>query len=117
MKILLAFVSILLLNLSCAAASNVPRGAMGQSSWRGQVIGAHARFNQSCGAACSAPVGASTGEVFAPTLTQTGQVFGKVIQATEVIHGFITVSKFLDEAQKRSRVAMTLAPIPGRRRS
>ncbi|WP_375768851.1 hypothetical protein NR798_45440 [Archangium gephyra] len=36
-----------------------------------------------------------------PAATRTGQVLGKAIQATEVIQGFLNVSKFLDEAQKK----------------
>jgi hypothetical protein len=82
--------AIALLCLSCA-----------QASWGGQRIGGgYSRFNQSCGAACAAPVNASTGEILVPAATQTGQVLGKVVQAAEVLHGFITVTRFLDEAQK-----------------
>ncbi|WNG61960.1 hypothetical protein F0U59_50110 [Archangium gephyra] len=58
-------------------------------------------FAQSCGPACAAPVAPSTGEILVPAATRAGQVVGKVVQAIEVIQGFLHVAKFLDEAQKK----------------
>lgn len=66
----------------------------------GQHTGTRAQFNQSCGAACAAPVNASTGEILAPAVSRAGQVFEKAVQAAEVLQGFIHVTRFLDEAQK-----------------
>ncbi|HYO72011.1 MAG TPA: hypothetical protein VEU33_38645 [Archangium sp.] len=71
-----------------------------QPSRDGQLTGGRSQFNQSCGAACAAPVNASTGELLAPAATRTGQVIGKALEAAEVLQGFITVSRFLDETQK-----------------
>ncbi|HEX5754430.1 MAG TPA: hypothetical protein VFZ09_50065 [Archangium sp.] len=71
-------------------------------SWGGQHAGARPQFNQSCGAACGAPINASTGEIIAPGAVRAGQVLETVIQATEALQGFITVSKFLDETQKKA---------------
>ncbi|WNG61316.1 hypothetical protein F0U59_46385 [Archangium gephyra] len=76
--------------------------AQPQLSWGGQHAGARTQFHQSCGAACGAPVNASTGELLAPGAVRAGQVLEKVIQATEALQGFITVSRFLDEAQKKA---------------
>lgn len=89
-RVLLTALAIAFLCLSCS-----------RHSWGGPpVTGGRSRFNQSCGAACAAPVNASTGEVLAPTATHAGHVFKKVVQAAEVLQGFITVTRFLDEAQK-----------------
>lgn len=61
---------------------------------------APARFHQSCGPACAAPVAPSTGEILVPTATRAGQVFDKAVRTAEAIQGFLNVSKFLDAAQK-----------------
>ncbi|WNG54123.1 hypothetical protein F0U59_04435 [Archangium gephyra] len=98
MKSLLAVSATALLGLSCATFPQAPYGSPGfqlQPSQSG-----HARFHQSCGIACAAPVNPSTGEILVPAAVQTGRALGKVAQAVEALQGFITVSKFLDEAQK-----------------
>jgi hypothetical protein len=100
----LAISAAALLCLSCSAtpqASRLPQPpAPSQPAWGAQFTGGRSQFNQSCGAACAAPVNASTGEILAPAAARVGPVVEKVVQAAEVLQGFITVSKFLDEAQK-----------------
>ncbi|WNG17255.1 hypothetical protein [Cystobacter fuscus] len=64
------------------------------------LTGARSRFNQSCGAGCAAPVNSSTGELLAPTTVRLGMGVERVNQAKEVLQGFITVSRFLDAAEK-----------------
>ena len=93
-RFLLTLSASALRSLSCATTP-YPASAAGF-----QPQPSRSQFNQSCGAACAAPVNASTGEILAPAATQTGQVLGRVAQAVEVLQGLITVSKFLDEAQK-----------------
>jgi hypothetical protein len=88
-RVLLTALAIAFLCLSCS-----------HHSWGRPVSGGRSQFNQSCGAACAAPANASTGELLAPTAMQAGHVLKKVVQAAEVLQGFITVSRFLDEAQK-----------------
>jgi hypothetical protein len=88
-----------LLCLSCTTIPHAPH-LPPQPSWGGPLTGGRSHFNQSCGAACAAPVNASTGEILAPAAARVGPVVEKVVQAAEVLQGFITVSKFLDEAQK-----------------
>jgi len=83
--LLLAASATALLNLSCASLSHVPGG--------------RSRFNQSCGAACAAPVNASTGEFLAPAATRLGPVAEKVVQAVEAAHGFLTIQRLLTEAE------------------
>ncbi|HZH15068.1 MAG TPA: hypothetical protein VE057_12005 [Archangium sp.] len=58
-------------------------------------------FEQSCGPACAAPVSSSTGEILAPAAARAAQVLEKTLQVTQAIQGFLTVAKFLDEAQKK----------------
>lgn len=82
-----------LLCLSCATDPPRTHGS-------GQRTGSRAQFNQSCGAACAAPVNISTGEILAPAASRAGQVLEKALQAAEALQGFITVTRFLDEAQK-----------------
>ncbi len=89
-----------LLCLSCAPVPLAPRGSPARTSFTGTRSGTPAQFNQSCGAACGAPVAPGTGEILAPTVTRAGQVLEKVAQATEALNGLLTVSKFLDEAQR-----------------
>ncbi len=89
-----------LLCLSCAPVPLAPRGSPARTSFTGTRSGTPAQFNQSCGAACGAPVAPGTGEILAPTVTRAGQVLEKVVQATEALNGLLIVSKFLDEAQK-----------------
>jgi hypothetical protein len=88
-RVLLAVAATALLCLSCSHPSR-----------SGPLTGGRPQFNQSCGAACAAPVNASTGEILAPAATRSGQVLGKVVQAAEVLQGLMTVARFLDEAQK-----------------
>nr|QKW93792.1 hypothetical protein [Vitiosangium cumulatum] len=82
------------------APAGLPARFEPQPSWGGQLDDGRSRFNQSCGAACAAPVNPSTGEILAPAATQAGGVLEKVVQAAEAVQGFITVSRFLDDAQK-----------------
>jgi len=95
-RILLAIPATVLLCLGCALAPHTTR-FQPQPSLDPRLTGGRSQFNQSCGAACAAPVNASTGELLAPAAARAGQVLGK---AAEVLQGFITVSRFLDEAQK-----------------
>jgi hypothetical protein len=50
--------------------------------------------------ACAAPVNPSTGEILVPMAARAGQALKQVTQAVEAFHGFITVTRFLDEAQR-----------------
>lgn len=88
-----------LLCLSCTTASYVPRDSQFQGTWSEPPTGARSRFNQSCGAACGAPFSPSTGELLVPA-ARAGQVLEKAAQVAEILQGFITVTKFLDESQK-----------------
>lgn len=90
-------VSAAILCLSCSTVQ-----FQSQPSWHGQSAGSRSQFNQSCGAACAAPVNPGTGEILAPAVPQAGQVLENVVRAAEAIQGFITVSRFLDEAQKEA---------------
>lgn len=87
------------LGLSCTTASYVPRDSQLPGAWGEPPTGARSRFNQSCGAACGAPFSPSTGEILIPA-ARAGQVLEKAVQVAEVLQGFLTVTKFLDEAQK-----------------
>jgi len=82
--------------LLCLSCATVPP----QASWGGQHTSTRSQFNQSCGAACGAPVNASTGELLAPAASRAGQILEKAVQTAEVLQGFIHVTRFLDEAQK-----------------
>ena len=61
--------TVALLGLSCSATPHVAR-MHPQTSWGGRLTGASSQLHQSCGAACAAPVNASTGEFLAPTATK-----------------------------------------------
>ena len=78
------------------AFTSLPTHVQPQPSWSEQFSGEHTRFNQSCGAACGAPVSASTGEFAAPAATRLGTVAEKVVQATQ---GFLTLQRLLSEAE------------------
>jgi hypothetical protein len=66
----------------------------------GALSGGRAQFRQSCGAACAAPIQASTGEFLAPTASRSGAVLvEKAIQAAEAAQGLITFQRFLTEAE------------------
>ena len=84
-RLLITVSSVALLGLSCAttphAARMPPRGT---------------QFHQSCGAACAAPVNASTGEFLAPTATRAGQVLQKVAEA---LQGLNTLERALSGAE------------------
>ncbi len=84
-----------LLSLSCATIPPLQP----QPSWGGQFTGSRSRFNQSCGAACGAPVNASTGELVAPAATRAGQAVDKVIQAAEVVQGLNALERALTGAE------------------
>lgn len=70
-----------------------------QPSWGGPLTGARPRFNQSCGAACAAPVNPSTGEILAPAATRLGPTAEKVVQAIRVGQGLLTIQRLLTEAE------------------
>jgi hypothetical protein len=89
---LLAITATALLCLRCTIVPH-PAGFQPQPSRDGQLSGGRSQFNQSCGAACAAPVNASTGELLAPAATRAGQVMGKALEAAEILQGFITVSQ------------------------
>lgn len=99
MRFPLAVSAAALLCLCCATTPYAAR-FQPQPSWDQQLTGGRSQFNQSCGVACAAPVNASTGELLAPAATRAGQMLGKAVEAAEVLQGFLTVSRFLDEAQK-----------------
>ena len=96
-----------LLCLSCSAAPRVTHGApMGlwpqrsapslqpQRAW-GQLPGAHSRFNQSCGAACAAPISPSTGELVAPTATRLRPMAEKFVQAVRTTQSLLSFERAL----------------------
>lgn len=76
--------------LSCATTPHVPRSSLS---------GARSQFNQSCGAACAAPVNTSTGEFLAPAATRAGQVLDKVVQVAEAVQGLNTLERALSGAE------------------
>jgi hypothetical protein len=88
-----------LLCLSCTVPL-APRGTPTGVGFAGTHNRSPTRFNQSCGAACSAPV-SSTGEILVPAATRATQVLDKVVRAAEALHGILIVTKFLDETQKK----------------
>jgi hypothetical protein len=89
--------------LLCLSCATTPARFQPQASWSGgPPTGAPSRFNQSCGAACAAPASPSTGEILAPAVTRTGQVLEKAVEVAEAIQGFIHVTRFLDEAEKKT---------------
>ena len=90
MRLLLAVSAVSLLCLSCSTTPWAQRGSL---------TGGRSQLNQSCGAACAAPVNASTGEILAPTATRAGQVLGKVVQATEALLGLNTLERALSGAE------------------
>jgi hypothetical protein len=118
--LLVAAVVVALLSLSCSTVPLAPRGSLrgglrsplltpspappgaGRHGLGEALSGTRSRFNQSCGAACSAPVAPSTGEILVPAATRAGQVIEKVVQVAEAIQGFVTVTRFLDESQKET---------------
>lgn len=92
--------------LSCTTISSAPLVSSTQAGFAGTPSGTPTHFNQSCGAACGAPVSASTGEILAPAATRVGQVFEKVVEAAETLQGLLNVMKFLDEAQRKKAEAI-----------
>jgi hypothetical protein len=84
--------------LLCLSCSTTPHAAhmQPQASWFGRPTGASSQFNQSCGAACAAPVNASTGEFLAPAATRAGQVLQKVAEA---LQGLNTLERALSGAE------------------
>jgi hypothetical protein len=86
-----------LLCLSCSTA--LPARVQPHSSWGGPLTGGRSRLNQSCGAACAAPVNASTGEFAAPAATRLGPMAEKVVQAVEATQGLLTIQRLLTEAE------------------
>ncbi|WNG41329.1 hypothetical protein F0U61_52275 [Archangium violaceum] len=87
---LLAVLAAAPLCLSCSTTPHAPRRALS---------GSQSQFNQSCGAACAAPVNASTGEFLAPAATRAGQVLDKAIQVAEAAHGLNTLERALSGAE------------------
>ncbi|HYO59052.1 hypothetical protein [Archangium sp.] len=70
-----------------------------QPSWSRQLTGGSSQLNQSCGAACAAPVNASTGELLSPAATRAGQVLEKVVQVAETLQGLNTLERMLSGAE------------------
>ncbi|MFY0577225.1 hypothetical protein ACN28S_25505 [Cystobacter fuscus] len=100
-----------LLCISCSAAPRVTHGSsmrlpplhitpffQPSLSW-GPPPGAHSRLNQSCGAACAAPVGPSTGEIVAPTATRLRPVAEKAVQAIKAAEGLLRLERALTGAE------------------
>ncbi|EPX60965.1 hypothetical protein D187_001617 [Cystobacter fuscus DSM 2262] len=83
----------------CFSCSTVAVRIQPQQSWSGPLGSGYSRFNQSCGAACTTPVNASTGEFVAPTVTRLGPVVEKVVQVAETVQGLLTVERLLTEAE------------------
>lgn len=79
-----------LIFLSCAPARLVPVGS--------RLTGRPA-LNQSCGAACGAPVTSSTGEIVVPSAARLGTGARKALQAVEALHGFLTLERALTGAE------------------
>lgn len=89
--------------LLCLSCTPLPAYVQPQVQWSGDApTGTPSRFNQSCGAACAAPVGPSTGEILAPAATRTGLVLEKAAETAEILQGFLNVTRFLDEAEKKA---------------
>jgi hypothetical protein len=96
-----------LICLSCAPVRLAPHGNQGllparappPYSWAGPRIAGRSALNQSCGAACRAPITSSTGEVVAPSATRLGAAAEKTVQAVEAIHGFLTLERALTGAE------------------
>ncbi len=103
-RILLAVPAAVLLCLSCTTTprvqgetfSSLPTYFPPQSTWGGHVTGSRSQFNQSCGAACAAPVNVGTGEILAPTATRAGRVLEKVVK---IAQGLNTLNRALDGAE------------------
>jgi hypothetical protein len=70
-----------------------------QPAWGGQLTGGRPQLNQSCGAACAAPVNPSTGELLSPAATRLGPVVEKAVQALEVAQGLLTFERLLTEVE------------------
>lgn len=85
--------------LCCVSCSTVSVPFPAQGAWRGQTAGSYSRFNQSCGAACSAPVAPGTGEILVPPASRAGLVLDKVVEAAKVIRGLITLERVLTSAE------------------
>ena len=100
-QLLLAVSVIALLCLSCATVPLGLHGSPIKVGFVGTHSGTPTHFNQSCGAACAAPVSPSTGEILIPVATRAGQVLEKVVQAAETLQGLLIVTMFLDEAQRK----------------
>jgi hypothetical protein len=105
---LLAVPAAALFFLSCSTAPRVPRSSpfvslpvrfQPQPSWGGPLADGRSQLNQSCGAACAAPVNPSTGEILAPAATRLAPVAEKVVQAIEAAQGFLTIQRLLTEAE------------------
>ena len=86
---------------SSPAPTSAPHGVIQhQPSWGGLHTGGRSQFNQSCGAACAAPVNAGTGEILAPTAARSGSALvEKAIQAAEATQGVISFQRLLTDAE------------------
>lgn len=94
-----------------SAPSGVDRDSLGEGLVRpptrlqpqpfgtGAVNGVRAPLNQSCGAACGAPVTSSTGELAIPATTRLGAVAEKTIRAVEAAQGLLTLERALTGAE------------------
>jgi hypothetical protein len=94
-QFLLTVSAVALLGLSCTTTPYAAR-MQPQAAWGGRLTGPSNQLHQSCGAACAAPVNASTGEFLAPTATRAGQVLQKVAEA---LQGLNTLERALSGAE------------------
>lgn len=92
-RFVLAALVAALLGLSC---STVPQPRLGSR----RRFGIPSHLQQSCGAACAAPVGPSTGEILAPAATRTGQIVLETsVQVAKTLQGLITLERILTGAE------------------
>lgn len=106
-RLVLSAVAAGILCLSCTSSQFVPRANRtpfsarlpAQHSWGGPRIAERSALQQSCGAACGAPITSSTGEIVAPSTTRLGAVAEKTVQAVEALHGFLTFERALTGAE------------------
>jgi hypothetical protein len=87
-----------LLLSACAGTTPSPEwGAPGGSSPASyqQCVNPYGASNPACVAA-----GVTPGQALTPAAIRGGQTVGTALRATEVLQGFITVTRFLDAAQK-----------------
>jgi hypothetical protein len=88
-------ITILAVALGSLSCTTVPA----PSPWGGPLTSGRARFNQSCGMACGAPVSPSTGEILAPAAARLAPVAEKIVQTGEALQGVLSIQRLLTEAE------------------